>query len=78
MQPQIDSDHIWHLFENILHSPDYRWVLDNILTLESPNSFSAGTYTESDKVLRRKSVATTDYLLSGFEHYGLLECLEMY
>ena len=35
-------------------------VSDKILTLESPNSFSAGAYTESDKVLCRESLAMTD------------------
>ena len=34
---------------------------DKILTLESPDSFSAGTYTESDKALCGKSLAMTDY-----------------
>ena len=34
---------------------------DEILTLESPDSFSVGAYTESDKALCGKSLATTDY-----------------
>ena len=39
---------------------NYWWVLDEILILESPDSFSTGTYTESNKALCRKSLATTD------------------
>ena len=34
---------------------------DKILTLESLDSFSMGTYTESDKALHGKSLATIDY-----------------
>ena len=34
-------------------------MLDKILILESPDSFSVGAYTESDKALSGKSLATT-------------------
>ena len=61
MKLQIDNENIQHLFENIWDSPNYWWVSDKILTLESLDSFSTGTYTESDKALHGKRVwATTD------------------
>ena len=60
MKQQIDNDDIRHLIANILYSPDYWWVLDEILTLKSPDSFNAGFYTESVKALCGKSLATTD------------------
>ena len=49
MKLQIDNDDIRpsHLFENTQHSPDYWWTLDESLTLESSDSYSAGAYTES-------------------------------
>ena len=49
-----------HLYENFKHSPDYWWVSDEILTPESPDSFSMGAYNENDKALHEKSLTTTD------------------
>ena len=80
MKPQIDNNNIRHLFENIQHSPDCWWVSDEILTLKSPDSFSAGAYTESNKALRDKRVwATTDYFNWVFGQCTLthLKCIEL-
>ena len=43
---------------------------EQILTLESPDSFNAGANTESDKVLHEKSQ-------SGYENYKCM-CMEGY
>ena len=49
---------------------------DEILMLKSPDSFSAGAYTESDKALCGKSLATIDYdetIYCGTRLIGILE-----
>ena len=41
-------------------------MLDELLQVESPDSFQRGAYTASNKALRgKKSLATTDYLPGG-------------
>ena len=57
MKPQTDNDNIrtsLKLFNT------HQTTGEEILTFESPDSFSIDAYTKNDKALHGKSLATTD------------------
>ena len=59
----------------ILNTHQTTGIADEILTLKSSDSFSMGAYTESDKALCGKSLATTDYYKTSTVNHMMMQSI---